>query len=142
MRDDHIAFSDTSFLVALSNVRDRYHAAAIRLHHSLSNAGVPRITTEYVLVEVGNRFSRLQQRRLGAALVERALTERRLEVIPASMELLRAGLELYRNRLDKEWGLTDCISFEVMRRRGITLALTVDRHFVQAGFDAPLLAET
>jgi len=30
----------------------------------------------------------------------------------------------------------------VMRRRGITLALTVDRHFVQAGFDAPLLAET
>jgi uncharacterized protein len=34
----------------------------------------------------------------------------------------------------KEWSLTDCISFVVMKERGLTDALTPDRHFEQAGF--------
>lgn len=37
---------------------------------------------------------------------------------------------------DKQWGLVDCISFVVMRERGIDEALTADHHFVQAGFRA------
>jgi len=55
-------------------------------------------------------------------------------VIPASSELFEAGLELYRSRADKQWSMTDCISFVVMRREGITDALTADRRFEQAGF--------
>jgi predicted nucleic acid-binding protein len=42
--------------------------------------------------------------------------------------------------MDKEWPLTDCISFVVMAREGITEALTGDRHFEQVGF-VPLLKE-
>jgi predicted nucleic acid-binding protein len=34
----------------------------------------------------------------------------------------------------KDWSLTDCISFVVMEERGVTEALTSDRHFEQAGF--------
>jgi len=37
---------------------------------------------------------------------------------------------------DKEWGLVDCLSFVIMRERGITEALTPDRHFTRAGFKA------
>jgi uncharacterized protein len=48
--------------------------------------------------------------------------------------LFSAGLELFRSRRDKEWSLTDCMSFVVMRERGITDALTNDHHFEQAGF--------
>jgi hypothetical protein len=44
------------------------------------------------------------------------------------------GIQLYNSRLDKDWSLTDCISFVVMRERGITEALTGDHHFEQAGF--------
>jgi predicted nucleic acid-binding protein len=36
--------------------------------------------------------------------------------------------------MDKEWGLTDCISFVMMQERGLTTVLTVDKHFEQAGF--------
>jgi predicted nucleic acid-binding protein len=43
--------------------------------------------------------------------------------------------------MDKEWGLTDCISFVAMQERGLTNALTTDRHFTQAGFQN-LLVDT
>jgi len=51
-----------------------------------------------------------------------------------SPELFDRGCELYTSRSDKEWSLTDCISFVVMKERGLTDALTPDRHFEQAGF--------
>jgi len=53
--------------------------------------------------------------------------------------LFTRGLDLYHQRPDKQWSLTDCISFVVMRDRGMSEALTGDRHFEQAGF-RPLLA--
>ena len=46
------------------------------------------------------------------------------------------GLDLYRERLDKNWSLTDCISFVIMRDESLTDALTADVNFVQAGFRA------
>lgn len=51
----------------------------------------------------------------------------------------REGLTLYRSRLDKTWGLTDCTSFLVMEQKGISEALSADRDFQQAGFEALLL---
>ena len=59
-----------------------------------------------------------------------------------TLDQLRANvqeaIELYNNRPDKSWSLTDCTSFILMRSRGITQALTADRHFEQAGFTALL----
>lgn len=52
---------------------------------------------------------------------------------------MRRALALKRQRADKRWGLTDCVSFVVMHDRGISVALTADRDFVQAGFRALLL---
>jgi len=45
-------------------------------------------------------------------------------------------VKLYSERPDKEWGLTDCVSFVVMEAHGIRDALTADEHFEQAGFRA------
>jgi uncharacterized protein len=47
-------------------------------------------------------------------------------------------MQFYRERPDKEWSLTDCISFVVMAEKGLSEALTGGRHFEQAGFK-PLL---
>ena len=47
-------------------------------------------------------------------------------------------MDLYRHRKDKDWSLTDCISFAAMTDEGLTEALTADRHFEQAGFVALL----
>ena len=59
-----------------------------------------------------------------------------VEIIEITEPLYAKGLELYRSRPDKTWGLTDCISFVTMTDRGLTQALAHDIHFVQAGFQA------
>lgn len=58
--------------------------------------------------------------------------------MPPSRSLFDRGIELYNARDDKDWSLTDCISFVVMEEHGIKEALTGDRHFEQAGFRALL----
>lgn len=64
-----------------------------------------------------------------------------VEIIAFSEELYHQALALYRLRSDKEWGLTDCLSFVVMQQRNRAEALTTDDHFRQAGFRALLLEE-
>ena len=59
-----------------------------------------------------------------------------IRVIPQTTESFRAGLDLYRARLDKGYSLTDCISMNVMRAEFITDILSNDSHFVQEGFNA------
>ena len=49
-------------------------------------------------------------------------------------KLMNKAIRLYRERHDKEWGLTDCISFVLMAEHGLQEALTSDHHFEQAGF--------
>jgi len=62
-----------------------------------------------------------------------------VKIIPISEELYNRAMELYRQRPDKEWGITDCISFEVMQDYELTEALTTDEHFKQDGFRALLI---
>jgi predicted nucleic acid-binding protein len=60
------------------------------------------------------------------------------KITPADPKLFDEGVKLFESRSDKEWSLTDCISFVVMQREGIAEALTGDHHFEQAGFVALL----
>ena len=47
-------------------------------------------------------------------------------------------MDLFEQRSDKEWSLTECLSFVVMGDEGIAEALTGDKHFEQAGYMALL----
>ncbi len=62
-----------------------------------------------------------------------------MTIVPSSSDLFWRGIKLFDARPDKEWSLTDCISFEVMAELGLTDALTADHHFEQAGFRALLV---
>jgi uncharacterized protein len=60
-------------------------------------------------------------------------------VVPLDDTLLQRAFALFKDRSDKEWSLTDCVSFEILRERGIVDALTPDAHFAQATFKALML---
>ena len=128
-------FVDTGFWLALVNRDDEFHERARTLNAQLRGSFV---TTEAILLEIGDALARLRWRTLGRALLREIRVGDRYEIVPLTSALLIRAMELYEARADKEWGLTDCVSFLVMRDRGITEALAADHHFAQAGFRALL----
>lgn len=129
-------FADTFYFLALLNERDAAHDRAVEASRA---AGLHLVTTELVLLELSDALCRPGQRAEAMALWDLVQTDPAFQLIPATSELIERGRELYRARSDKEWSLTDCISFIVMRDQQVNQVLTGDRHFEQAGFK-PLLA--
>ena len=99
------------------------------------------MTTEAVLLEWLNALSDVSSRRIAAESYVRVPADARIEVVPLQAELMSSGIQLYRGRPDKNWSLTDCLSFVVMERRHLTEALTTDGHFEQAGLRVVMLAQ-
>ena len=133
-------FLDASYAIALASATDQYHERAVELAQRIETGGRRLVTSRAVVLEIGNALSKLRYRAAAFALLDAIERDPNLEIVPLSEELYRRSLELYRQHQDKEWGLTDCVSFAVMRERKITDALTADDHFRQAGFRI-LLAE-
>lgn len=131
-------FLDAAYAIALASTRDQYHERALELEAELAQENVPVVTSQAVLTEIGNWLAAPPYRRTAVGYLEMLRREPSVEIIPIFDKLFRRGFELYRERQDKAWGLTDCISFIVMHERGIQDALTSDRHFEQAGFNALL----
>jgi uncharacterized protein len=130
-------FLDTAFIQALLNPRDDFHDQAKKLFPQVRSANKVWIT-EAVLVEVGNALSAFN--RPGAVkFIQLCYSTENIQVVSISTELMMQALSLYSSRSDKDWGLTDCISFVVMQQQNLIDAMTSDRHFVQAGFRALML---
>ena len=123
---------DTFFALALLNPRDEYHAHARDFFPRLPSAG-QIVVTEAVLTEIANYFGE-RNRSAAVTLIEHLIAQPNVHVVNVDPTLFRSSFDLYKQRPDKEWGLTDCISFVVMQRFGLTDALTGDHHFEQAGF--------
>ena len=128
-------FLDTGYFVAVLNPRDELHSRALAWSETIDE---PLVVTEYVIWETINTFSLPQDRPKVHALVLHLQSEPGYELIPATPLLFQRGFDLHQQRPDKKWSLTDCISFSIMRERGITRALAHDQHFEQAGFEALL----
>src|SRR5262249_34937195 len=128
-------FADTFYYVALLNPNDRAHGRAVAATASLTSK---LLTTAWVLTELADAFPSIRLRLRCWNSIHTVLSDPDTQVVPMDQTLFDAGLALYGARLDKEWSLTDCISFVVMQREGIIEALTGDHHFEQAGFVALL----
>lgn len=129
------AFADTFYFLALLDTREARH------QHALEFSREPQlhlVTTEWVLAEFGDAYSHPQDRPDFIALYRTLLNHPRVKIIPADTTLFQRGIAFFEQRPDKEWSLTDCLSFLVMQESGLTEALTGDRHFEQAGFKALL----
>jgi uncharacterized protein len=125
-------FLDTALIQAAFDTRDQYHQKALTLM-PLVQAPNTIWVTEAVLVEIGNALS-IKNRAIAHSFINRCFADTNFVVVEVTSDLLKKAVKLYGQYKDKDWGLTDCISFVVMREQGLTEALTSDQHFVQAGF--------
>jgi len=126
-------FADTFFFLALLNPRDAAHSQAVAAARALRG---PLVTTAWVLTELADAMSAPENRQEFVSALNDLRANPAVIIVPPQTALFEAGIRLYAHRPDKDWSLTDCISFVVMSDEGLTEALTGDRHFEQAGFVA------
>ena len=131
-------FADTALWIALFRSRDQHHCDAVAWQDYLVRSEALIVTTEAVCWEWLNAMSGAATRNIAAQGFERVCHDPRIEVVPHSGEFSAEAIRLFTARSDKEWSLTDCLSFVVMGWRNIRQALTADNHFEQAGFHAAL----
>lgn len=131
-------FLDTSFAIALSSTMDQNHIRTVRLADQIEANKTHLVTTQAILLEIGNALSKQRYRVSAIQLLESLNADPNVEVVGLTNELYMAAFNLFKRREDKEWGLVDCVSFIVMQNREMTDALTADDHFHQAGFRALL----
>src|SRR5438046_8558245 len=123
-------FADSFYFLALLNQHDPHHALAMEAAHGLASR---LVTTHWIIVEVADALSAPRVRARVVDFIDKVSNDPNTLVISDLVPWFKAGLDLYANRPDKSWSLTDCISFAVMEARSIREVLTGDHHFEQAG---------
>jgi uncharacterized protein len=126
-------FVDTFALIAWLSPGDHAHT---RVTEFLEGFTGRLVTTEWVLMEVADALSAPSARSTAVAFLKAVRADRLFEVIGYEPRVYSAGFDLFAARPDKDWSLTDCISFAAMTEKGLSEALTADHHFEQAGFRA------
>lgn len=126
-------FADTQFWVALINPHDQWHDRALEVEANLVEPFY--VTTDSILGEILTFFCEYgaEGRLKATATVELILSESNTEVVPTTRDGFLDGLRLYKERPDKSYSLTDCISMNVCRDLAIREVLTHDHHFTQEG---------
>jgi uncharacterized protein len=124
-------FADTSYYIALLNPKDINHQKA---KYFASEFKGKLITSAWIITELANYFCQVSHRAFFTSIYDDLLKSNRVTIVPLSNNLHEEGLNLYNQRLDKDWSLTDCISFLIMQQQNLNEAATTDHHFEQAGF--------
>lgn len=129
-------FIDTGYLIAVFDPTDHLHTRAIGWGCTMTRR--PLFTTTPVIIEFFNHFSATYRRPQLSQFLAALSAAPGFSLLPVDHGLWDRSLALHRTRPDKDWSLTDCISFSVMTDHKITQALAYDHHFEQAGFEALL----
>ena len=127
-------FIDAFCLIATNVSRDQSHEQVHQMMRSLEQEGARFVTTDAVLAEFCNALSKAALRSKAADTIRLLRSRDDVEIIHITREIFDRAFALYESRPDKDWGLTDCMSFEVMKLQRIKEAITADHHFGQAGF--------
>ena len=126
-------FVDTSAFLAVLGKDDTHHARARTAWRSLLEQRAELVTSNYVLTET----IAIAQHRMGLD----ALRIFHYDIVPVlTMEwvsdvLHEKGMSTVLAASRRNLSLVDCVSFEIMRQRGIHQAFAFDKHFAEQGFD-------
>lgn len=102
-------FVDTSFIIAILNPNDQYNKIAQNFTTDLFQDHEVW-TSEAVLFELGNAFAKTNKE-----IVSRFVSNLRrspyVKIVWGNEGLFQQALALFTQHQDKNWSLTDCLSF-------------------------------
>jgi predicted nucleic acid-binding protein len=127
-------FVDSFAWIAAINKSDNYHEISLRILEELLNKQAKLITTNYIVVETINALSKVKFRKTVIEFIDKLKKSPHVQIVKITDEIYNNAWTLYQQRMDKDWGITDCISFEVMQMFNIRKAFSSDKHFEQAGY--------
>lgn len=135
-------FVDSSYWIALELSDDQNHQTAQAHWRTLDLANTDLVTTTYVFDESITFLNSRGAHQTAVDLGESILLSPRIDLIHVDQELFFEGWKLFQRYSDKRFSLTDTISFVVMQRNSLSISLTFDKDFVQAGFEiAPAMSK-
>ncbi|MBI3991367.1 MAG: type II toxin-antitoxin system VapC family toxin [Candidatus Omnitrophica bacterium] len=127
-------FVDSFSWIALINKSDNHHEVSLKTIEDFLNKQVKLITTNYVVIETINALSKVEFRKAVIEFIDKLEKSPSVEIVKITDEIYNNAWRLYQQRMDKDWGIIDCTSFEVMRIFNLKKAFTNDKHFKQAGY--------
>lgn len=107
-------FWDAWAFVALVDKGYRYYQEAVQMSLILERQKAIMVTTEAVLTEVGNHYSKRLLRHLALGQYQFAARQAqsgRGTILNINTDLGERTWQFYQSRPDKDWGHTDCMSF-------------------------------
>jgi len=124
-------FLDTSAILALTDNRDLYHRDAVNHLAAAEEQGEAIVTHSYIVVE----SVALIQKRLGYDPALKFLHDvEAFDIVWVDDSLHHAAVQAFETNRSHGISFVDAVSFEMMRRQGITRYIGYDQHFEQAGF--------
>lgn len=128
-------FLDTSYLLALELSRDQNHPAAKQHWQKTIQSPPSFVTTSYVFDEVVTYFNSRGHHAKAVQFGNSLVVSASVELVHVDEALFYEVWQYFQQHHDKNYSLTDCISFIVMKRLSASTAFTFDDDFVQAGFN-------
>ncbi len=127
-------FVDTAALIAIGNKADQYHHQALKIYTDLAQQKTLFITTNAVIFETANAFSKSQYRSSFLFILNMIKKSPCWNYIIVDDRLMDKGTGFFEDRPDKDWSLVDCIGMVIAKEQNIERIFTTDKHFTQAGF--------
>jgi predicted nucleic acid-binding protein len=127
-------FIDSSYVIALEIYDDQHHSQALSHWRRLLKKQIHLTTTSFVFDEVVTFMNAHGQHQKAIQVGSYLLNSPSVRMVFVEKSLFHEGWLYLKKYADKRYSLTDCISFLVMKRLELNVALTFDKHFTQAGF--------
>lgn len=124
-------FVDTGGWYALADADDRHHEA---VREWLTRNTLLLLTTDYLFAETVTLIRLRRGHREAVEFGEKLRASAMAQIVPVTAEDREAAWEIFKKFRDQKFSFTDCTSFAVMKRLGLSRVLTVDKHFRVMGF--------
>lgn len=128
------ALTDSAGYFATVETRDANHRPARTIAHGLSEGHWRVYTTNFVIAEAHALILTRSGRTLATRFLSEMEQSRGTVIVRARASDERRAREIITSYDDKDFSLTDAISFAIMERLGIAFVFTFDYHFAQFGW--------